>query len=703
MDDLNVDHYNIDDIFELVDVQKYDFEELIEVLDVYAEAYTKENNIILTNFILQIKSKVTDYIQSIGFEYNTDSIKQLERNDEVLEESNDDTDEGNINSILKNAMDDMEDTNDIDDTNDTDDPVNSIINIAPRLDTPESNLEYLEEGDDIYDENENENEIFTYNPNETMGNDLYSQLENNSNNNNSMPNFTQALEDDTQQSSQSSQSLQAISGPPTTNQEMTKPLNQFEEDYIEKVLIFNSEFRKPSESINDYLIDMAEPLQNVTALQLTSYTLTNNIYNIDEANTTNVLYMTDSRFNEHTINIKSGFYTSPEQIIAEINTNILNHFTNDASWNSPLLEDSIPFGTSYGKIRNADDLLIITNEDLSGVSGVQDLIQENYQPVTFEYDSLNGKVCVKVKKPERHPKDATDGNPNYRYPNHSRTGPFIMYITFFSLSQGSTLKYNFNLGYFLGFRRFFLNSTKGIGYYVEFKNDQDTEGQTDTNNDAISNVFESYDASTDTSFNLIESEGLVDIKHPKYLMLSLDEFNQNRTNSNVIQVNDGTNNTIRDMMSRLEIPKNPRQRPLAHIYAHNERIIGNMNELRKQRIRNYPQTIPDTFADIPFPSEISLGTIINNQGQNTASIPPRKYFGPINIKRFRVRLFDEKGNLVNLNNTDYTFSVKLKMLYNNNLIKQSPIESLNIDVNGGVNGGQSQYSKQNNTKNNTKK
>ena len=71
-------------------------------------------------------------------------------------------------------------------------------------------------------------------------------------------------------------------------------------------------------------------------------------------------------------------------------------------------------------------------------------------------------------------------------------------------------------------------------------------------------------------------------------------------NSNVIQVNDGTNNTIRDMMSRLEIPKNPRQRPLAHIYAHNERIVGNMNELRKQRIRNYPQTIPDTFADIPF-------------------------------------------------------------------------------------------------------
>ena len=69
MDDLNVDNYDIDDIFELVDVSKYDFEELLETLDIYIEEYTKENNIILMNFILQIKSKIMDYIQSMGIEY----------------------------------------------------------------------------------------------------------------------------------------------------------------------------------------------------------------------------------------------------------------------------------------------------------------------------------------------------------------------------------------------------------------------------------------------------------------------------------------------------------------------------------------------------------------------------------------------------------------------------------------------------------
>jgi hypothetical protein len=74
---------------------------------------------------------------------------------------------------------------------------------------------------------------------------------------------------------------------------------------------------------------------------------------------------------------------------------------------------------------------------------------------------------------------------------------------------------------------------------------------------------------------------------------------------------------------------------------------------------------------IDFPSELRFGINLNNQGQNVLSIPERKYFGPVNINRFRVRLFDDKGNLVNLNNTDYTFSVKMKMLYNPTYLKKN--------------------------------
>jgi hypothetical protein len=41
----------------------------------------------------------------------------------------------------------------------------------------------------------------------------------------------------------------------------------------------------------------------------------------------------------------------------------------------------------------------------------------------------------------------------------------------------------------------------------------------------------------------------------------------------------------------------------------------------------------------------------------------RAYFGPVNIERLRVRLLDDKGNLVNLNDADWSFSLLIEQLY----------------------------------------
>jgi len=41
----------------------------------------------------------------------------------------------------------------------------------------------------------------------------------------------------------------------------------------------------------------------------------------------------------------------------------------------------------------------------------------------------------------------------------------------------------------------------------------------------------------------------------------------------------------------------------------------------------------------------------------------RTYFGPVNINRMRIRLTDDKGNLINLNNMDWSFSMKSTNLY----------------------------------------
>jgi hypothetical protein len=42
---------------------------------------------------------------------------------------------------------------------------------------------------------------------------------------------------------------------------------------------------------------------------------------------------------------------------------------------------------------------------------------------------------------------------------------------------------------------------------------------------------------------------------------------------------------------------------------------------------------------------------------------PRRYFGPVDIQRLRVRIYDEFGRILPMNNSNYSFCLDLKMLY----------------------------------------
>ena len=42
---------------------------------------------------------------------------------------------------------------------------------------------------------------------------------------------------------------------------------------------------------------------------------------------------------------------------------------------------------------------------------------------------------------------------------------------------------------------------------------------------------------------------------------------------------------------------------------------------------------------------------------------PRMYFGPVDIQRLRIRLLDEHGRVLQMNNSNYSFCLKLKMMY----------------------------------------
>ena len=64
---------------------------------------------------------------------------------------------------------------------------------------------------------------------------------------------------------------------------------------------------------------------------------------------------------------------------------------------------------------------------------------------------------------------------------------------------------------------------------------------------------------------------------------------------------------------------------------------------------------------IPISSNLFLPTFDN--GSNFI-YKKREYFGPVDISRITIKLVNQKGNIVNLHKTDYSFSLQIRSLYN---------------------------------------
>ena len=50
-------------------------------------------------------------------------------------------------------------------------------------------------------------------------------------------------------------------------------------------------------------------------------------------------------------------------------------------------------------------------------------------------------------------------------------------------------------------------------------------------------------------------------------------------------------------------------------------------------------------------------------GLSTVLNRTREYFGPVNIQRLDIRLYDEYGRVIDLNNTDWSFNLAFEKLY----------------------------------------
>jgi hypothetical protein len=209
---------------------------------------------------------------------------------------------------------------------------------------------------------------------------------------------------------------------------------------------------------------------------------------------------------------------------------------------------------------------------------------------------------------------------------------------------------------------------------------------------------------------------ILDLNGPKYLILVIDDYNQNHVNNSLVSISqfsntlkmpsyystdlpytcvtpsqNGTNlqqliagvteqslfdfqnsNPLNGLLiagkyeqeyttTQVILPSAPRTLTQSQIYTINQ-ISANRNNLT-----NYLSKAPtssDILGILPIKTStgVATGTLIvdfsGSLQDNT-----RTYFGPVNIDRMAVKLLDDKGNVLNLNGNDWCVTLVCECLY----------------------------------------
>jgi hypothetical protein len=199
-------------------------------------------------------------------------------------------------------------------------------------------------------------------------------------------------------------------------------------------------------------------------------------------------------------------------------------------------------------------------------------------------------------------------------------------------------------------------------------------------------------------------DGALDIYGPRYFIISLDDFNQNHVNNGVV--------TITETSKYLKIPEyyqssavysstiygNTLEQSAAEVstfgngnmFNYSDKIgqsfkqtqvvgigpdgkqtltqpqIYTINQILKNNsintsYKNLAPTTPDVLAIVPIKSSATDKLYVDFSGPLQDN--KRVYFGPVDIERFKIRLLNDKGQLVNLNGLDWSCTINAELLY----------------------------------------
>ena len=178
----------------------------------------------------------------------------------------------------------------------------------------------------------------------------------------------------------------------------------------------------------------------------------------------------------------------------------------------------------------------------------------------------------------------------------------------------------------------------------------------------------------------LTGEAVVDTYGPKYFMIVLDDYKNNRINCGVVSITTtetrldapyyddgdipceripdpfgGPNDKI-----TVNYPANPRTLTEGQLYT--------VNEIRRNRELTTVDRVAEPTASNVFAithvikSGLAMGASLTDSSPAIAA-HKREYFGPVTLQRFKVALVDDNGFAVNLNGNDWSFTFSAESLY----------------------------------------
>ena len=334
-----------------------------------------------------------------------------------------------------------------------------------------------------------------------------------------------------------------------TREIIKKDLNPMNRHKILKSLNINTMFRKNyyDTKSEDFTIDLNDNISRVTSIALETAEIPNVIYR----------FSTKNRTNEFTIEL----FDLSDNVGTNAKTS--NNVTK-------INETKIVVKIKDGNY-TAQELVDYLNRYILGLSG------QEIRRVGAMYDKITGKILfIRDKSNEGRggmPVTSLEGDPIEKLFNID-----------WRLSDEPNRPIQMNMGWILGYRKQYYN-------YEEDYNHKNTANPT-------------------LEGECYSPEAIFDSKSSKYIFLSVDDFNNNHT-----------------------------------------------------------QSIISPFQESVFNSNMILAKLVNN-GDNYNFVNQeldkkyiRKYFGPVTINKLRITLYDELGRIIDFNNTDYSISLRIEQIY----------------------------------------